>query len=112
MARVSLYPLHTGALTLIDSAFFNAGASGRCAFSGWRGLLLASKMTVMEAPGLTYGCATADASRTTAQMWHRIAGRKHDIYRRPMRLPQDRERPIAANYPTSSQRTMYGDGDT
>src|SRR5262245_65314574 len=65
-------------------------------------------MTVMEAPGLTYGYATADASRTIAQMWRRIAGRRHDIRRRPMRLPQDRQRTIAPNYRASSQRTMYG----
>jgi len=54
--------LETGALTLIQSGFFDAGASGRCAFSGWRALLLASRTTVMEAPELTYGSAASDAS--------------------------------------------------
>src|SRR5262249_60551651 len=57
---------------------------------------------------LLSGIRHAAASRPIAQMWRRIAGRRHDIRRRPMRLPQDRERPIAANYPASSQRTMYG----
>jgi hypothetical protein len=62
-------------LTLIQSGFFNAGTSGRCAFSGWRGLLLASRMTVMETPGLTYGCGTADASRMLRNLAAPSAGK-------------------------------------
>jgi len=37
-----------GALTLIQSGFFSAAASGRWAFSGWRGLLVASSTTVIN----------------------------------------------------------------
>src|SRR5258705_7687279 len=52
-----------GALTLIQSGFFSAATSGRWAFSGWRGLLVASSTTVMAAPQLTYGCRAVGARR-------------------------------------------------
>src|SRR6476619_6808890 len=52
-----------GAFTLIQSGFFSAATSGRWAFSGWRGLLVASSTTVMAAPQLTYGCEAAGARR-------------------------------------------------
>jgi hypothetical protein len=34
MARVSVYPFETGALTLIQLGFFRTSSSGLCAFSG------------------------------------------------------------------------------
>src|SRR5439155_21275942 len=67
IARVSSYPLEIGAFTRIHSGFFNAGASARRAFSGWRGLLLVWRTMVMEAPELTYGRCTSGASRTTCK---------------------------------------------
>src|SRR3954467_11395865 len=62
-----------GALTLIQSGFFSAPTSGRCAFSGWRGLLVASSTTVMAAPRLTYGRRTAGARRPVLASARHIA---------------------------------------
>src|ERR1700754_5320608 len=64
-----------GALTLIQSGFFSAATSGRWAFSGWRGLLVASSTTVMAAPRLTYGRRAAGARRPLLASACRIAGR-------------------------------------
>src|SRR5215831_14910056 len=55
MSRVAIYPRETGALTLIQSGFFNTGISGLCAFSGWRGrfggsLTVSSTTTMWGAP--------------------------------------------------------------
>src|SRR3981081_2062536 len=52
-----------GPLTLIQSGFFSTAASGRWAFSGWRGLLVTSSTTVMAGPGLTRARRAAGASR-------------------------------------------------
>src|SRR4249920_82139 len=64
-----------GALTLIQSGFFSAATSGRCAFSGWRGLLVASSTTVIAAPQLTYGRRAADARRPVLPSARHIAER-------------------------------------
>ena len=56
---VSAKPRETGALTRIQSGFFCTGASGRCAFSGWRGR----------------GCLTV--SRTTTMIPHTYGRRPH-----------------------------------
>src|SRR3954449_5140617 len=64
-----------GALTLIQSGFFSAAASGRWAFSGWRGLLVASSTTVMATPRLTYGRRAAGARRPVLASARHIAGR-------------------------------------
>ena len=39
--RVSWYSRETGALTRIQSGLRSSGWSGRCAFSGWRGAVIA-----------------------------------------------------------------------
>src|SRR3954468_20026896 len=63
-----------GALTLIQSGFFSAATSGRWAFSGWRGLLVASSTTVMATPRLTYGRRAAGARRPVLASARHIAG--------------------------------------
>src|SRR5262249_32330847 len=102
----------TGALTLIQSGFFNAGASGRCAFSGWRGLLLASRMTVMEAPALTYGCATADASRMLRQCGVESPGKDALSAGVQARSAHIARHPIAANYRVCWERRWAEPADT
>src|ERR1700704_4340472 len=64
-----------GALTLIQLGFFSAATSGRWAFSGWRGLLVASSTTVMAAPRLTFGRRPAGARRPVLASACHIAGR-------------------------------------
>src|SRR3954467_343369 len=82
-----------GALTLIQSGFFSAATSGRWAFSGWRGLLVASSTTVMAAPRLTYGRRAAGARRPVVASARHIAGRHgtgimaHLPYQGKARLP-------------------------
>src|SRR3954470_464968 len=76
-----------GALTLIQPGVFGAATSGRWAFSGWRGLLVASSTTIMAAPRLTYGRRAARARRPVLASTRHIARGARDWHHGPHSVP-------------------------